>query len=61
MSCLLIHILKIIQPIRLFRPIPQLRSLEYVHIYQNEYTGWKFQDFPITQILREINFRDSES
>ena len=30
MSCLLIHILKIIQPIRLFWPIPQIRSLEYL-------------------------------
>ena len=29
MSCSLICILKTIQPIRLFRPLPQLRSLEY--------------------------------
>ena len=24
-------------------------------------TVWKFYDFPITQILREINFKDSSS
>ena len=26
-----------------------------------QYTVWKFQDFCITQILREINFEDSRS
>ena len=26
-----------------------------------QYTVWKFQDFPIIQILREINFGDSRS
>ena len=25
------------------------------------YTMWKFHDFPITQIFREINFGDSRS
>ena len=25
------------------------------------YTVWKFQDFSVTRILREINFGDSES
>ena len=32
-SCLPIHILKIIKPIHLFSPTPQLRSLEYVSTY----------------------------
>ena len=27
----------------------------------NPYTVWKFQDFCITEILREINFEDSRS
>ena len=26
-----------------------------------DYTVWKFQDFSITQILREINFEESGS
>ena len=29
------------------------------HLYQS--TVWKFQDFCITEILREINFEDSRS
>ena len=28
---------------------------------QNMYTVWKFHDFSITQILREINFGESRS
>ena len=28
---------------------------------ENHYTVWKFQDFCITEILREINFEDSRS
>ena len=36
---------------------PLNSSLPFCH----PYTVWKFHDFSITQILREINFRDSKS
>ena len=31
------------------------------HVEVRHYTVWKIQDFPVTQILREINFGDSRS
>ena len=31
-----------------------------IHIPGAMYTMWKFQDFSVTQILREINFWDSK-
>ena len=38
--------------------------MKCVTLYKNVnivYTVWKFQDFCITEILREINFEDSRS
>ena len=32
-----------------------------VQTWAPQYTMWKFHDFPITQILREINFGDCRS
>ena len=39
------------------------RNNRYVLIKtaQSDFTVWKFHDFAITQILREINFEDSRS
>ena len=46
-----------------FQILPHL-PLQYL-VLQDDVSGcttvWKFQDFAITQILREINFLDSKS
>ena len=34
---------------------------KYVFIQNGRHTVWKFQDFPVTQILHEINFGESRS
>ena len=39
----------------------QLSTIHFVSYVPLYYTVWKFQDFSITQMLREISFGDSKS
>ena len=42
----------------MYKIIPYLKNIEYKFYL---FTVWKCHDFSITQISREINFRDSRS
>ena len=36
------------------------KNVDFTKKYQ-DFNLWKFQDFPVTQILREINFKEARN